>query len=84
MPRISADQSKMGKSIRTNEIKPGDVLFFATGKRKKQVTHSGIVTEASRDDVRFIHSSTSLGVSEDYLSNNYWAKAFLFARRVLD
>ncbi len=84
MPRISGDQSKMGKSIRTNEIKPGDVLFFATGKRKKQVTHSGIVTEATRGDVRFIHSSTSLGVSEDYLSNNYWSKAFLFARRVLD
>jgi hypothetical protein len=84
MPRISADQSKMGKSIRMNEIKPGDVLFFATSKKKKQVTHSGIVTETSRGDVRFIHSSTSLGVSEDYLSNNYWAKAFLFARRVLD
>ncbi|MEP1085953.1 C40 family peptidase [Algoriphagus sp.] len=84
MPRISADQSKMGKSIRVSEIKPGDVLFFATGKRKKVVTHSGIVTEISRGDVRFIHSSTSLGVSEDYLSNNYWSKAFLFARRVLD
>lgn len=84
MPRISADQSKMGKSIRTNEIKPGDVLFFATGRRKKQVTHSGIVTETSRGDVRFIHSSTSLGVSEDYLSNNYWSKAFLFARRILE
>ncbi|MEB2779436.1 C40 family peptidase [Algoriphagus sp. C2-6-M1] len=84
MPRMSTDQSKMGKSIRTKEIKPGDVLFFATGKRRKQVTHSGIVTETSRDDVRFIHSSTSLGVSEDFLSNNYWSKAFLFARRVLD
>lgn len=84
MPRISTDQSKMGKSIRTNEIKPGDVLFFATGKKRKQVTHSGIVTETSRGDVRFIHSSSSLGVSEDYLSNNYWSKAFLFARRILD
>lgn len=84
MPRMSSDQSKMGKGIRTNEIKPGDVLFFATGKRKKQVTHSGIVTETSMGDVRFIHSSTSLGVSEDYLSNRYWSKAFLFARRVLD
>ncbi len=84
MPRISTDQSKMGKSIRTNDIKPGDVLFFATGKKKKQVTHSGIVTETSRGDVRFIHSSTSLGVSEDFLSNNYWSKAFLFARRILD
>jgi cell wall-associated NlpC family hydrolase len=84
MPRISTDQSKMGKSIKSNEIKPGDLLFFATGRKRKLVTHSGIVTEASRGDIRFIHSSTSLGVSEDYLSNRYWSKAFLFARRVLD
>lgn len=83
MPRISADQSKMGKSIRKSEIQEGDVLFFATGRRRNRVTHAGIVTERSRDDIRFIHSSTSLGVSEDYLSNRYWAKVFLFARRIL-
>jgi hypothetical protein len=84
MPRTSAAQSEQGKSLKKNEIKPGDLLFFATGRKRKQVTHSGIVTEASKGDIRFIHSSTSLGVSEDYLSNNYWSKAFLFARRVLD
>jgi probable lipoprotein NlpC len=84
MPRTSASQSEQGKSIKKNEIKPGDLLFFATGRKRKQVTHSGIVTETSKSDIRFIHSSTSLGVSEDYLSNVYWAKAFLFARRVLD
>jgi cell wall-associated NlpC family hydrolase len=84
MPRTSTDQSQQGKSIKKNEIEPGDVLFFATGRKKKQVTHSGIVTETSKNDIRFIHSSTSLGVSEDYLSNPYWSKAFLFARRVLD
>lgn len=83
MPRISADQGKMGKSIRKSEIQEGDVLFFATGRRRNRVTHAGIVTERSRDDIRFIHSSTSLGVSEDYLSNRYWAKVFLFARRIL-
>lgn len=84
MPRMSADQSQMGKKISKNDIKPGDLLFFATSRKRKRVTHAGIATEVSRGDIRFIHSSTSLGVSEDYLSNNYWSKAFLFARRVLD
>lgn len=84
MPRTSASQSEQGKSIKTNEIKAGDLLFFATGRKRKQVTHSGIVTEATKADIRFIHASTSLGVTEDYLSNPYWAKAFLFAKRVMD
>ncbi|MDO9552299.1 MULTISPECIES: C40 family peptidase [Rhodonellum] len=82
MPRTSEAQSGMGKKVPTRNIEKGDVLFFATGKKKKKVTHAGIVTEASRGQVRFIHSSTSLGVTEDNLSNNYWNKAYLFGRRM--
>ncbi|WP_343848607.1 C40 family peptidase [Algoriphagus jejuensis] len=84
LPRVSADQSKVGQKVNINQVKPGDLLFFATGRRKNQVTHSGIVTEVERDDVRFIHASSSLGVTEDFLSNSYWKKAFLFASRLLE
>lgn len=82
LPRTSVDQSKLGKKIPERKIRPGDVLFFATGKKKKEVTHTGIVTEAQKNKVRFIHASTSLGVTEDYLKSAYWTKAFLFARRL--
>ncbi len=83
MPRTSNEQSQLGQKVSKKDIRKGDLIFFATGKKKKQVTHSGIVTEIQGDDIRFIHSSTSLGVSEDYLSNRYWANAFLFAKRIL-
>lgn len=82
LPRTSVEQSKLGKKVPTKKVRPGDVLFFATGKKKKEVTHTGIVTEALRKEIRFIHASTSLGVTEDYLGNSYWAKAFLFAKRL--
>jgi probable lipoprotein NlpC len=84
LPRSSADQSKVGQKINFTQVRPGDLLFFATGKKKNQVTHSGIVTEIDKNDVRFIHASSSLGVTEDFMSNNYWKKAFLFATRLLD
>lgn len=84
LPRQSTDQSKLGQKVNPDQILPGDLLFFATGKRKNQVTHSGIVTEVGEGDIRFIHASTSLGVTEDYLSNRYWSNAFLFAKRLLD
>lgn len=84
LPRRSEDQSKLGQKINLNQVQPGDLLFFATGKKKNQVTHSGIVTEIAKDDIRFIHSSTSLGVTEDFLSNRYWTNAFLFAKRILE
>lgn len=84
MPRISADQARMGKKVNPRELRPGDVLFFATSRRRNRVTHAGIVTEVDRGDIRFIHASTSLGVTEDFLSNRYWNKAFLFGRRILE
>lgn len=84
LPRASAEQSKVGQKVNLTQVKPGDLLFFATGKRRNQVTHSGIVTEVGRDDVRFIHASSSLGVTEDFMSNSYWKKAFLFATRLLE
>jgi cell wall-associated NlpC family hydrolase len=82
LPRTSAEQSKLGKKVPLKKARPGDVLFFATGKKKKEVTHTGIVTETQKNEIRFIHASTSLGVTEDYLGNSYWAKAFLFAKRL--
>jgi cell wall-associated NlpC family hydrolase len=84
LPRRSEDQSKLGEKISLNQVKPGDLLFFATGRKKNEVTHSGIVTEVDKGEIRFIHASTSLGVTEDYLSQSYWNKSFLFAKRILE
>ncbi len=82
MPRTSEAQSKIGKKVSGKKLQKGDVVFFATGKKRRQVTHAGIVTGRSRGHVQFIHSSTSLGVTEDNLNNSYWSKVYLFGRRV--
>ncbi|MDF2158786.1 C40 family peptidase [Algoriphagus sp. CAU 1675] len=84
MPRTSSEQARLGTKVKAGNFKEGDLLFFATGRKKNQVTHAGIVTEVHKGDVRFIHASTSLGVTEDFLSNRYWSKAFLFGRRILE
>ncbi len=84
LPRVSADQAKTGAKVKLNDLKPGDMLFFATGKKKNQITHAGIVTSVkSKKEVRFIHASTSLGVTESNLFSDYYIKRFKRARRVL-
>jgi probable lipoprotein NlpC len=85
LPRSAEGQSKVGKEVKLEELKPGDLVFFATGKKKKQITHVGIVTDKrSRNDIRFIHASTSLGVIEDNIYSAYYEKRFRRARRVID
>lgn len=82
VPRTTSDQSKLGKKISVQKVRPGDLVFFATGKKKKEVTHAGIVTDIKKREVKFIHASTSLGVTESFLGNSYWSKAYLFAKRL--
>lgn len=85
LPRSAEGQSKVGKEVKLEELKPGDLVFFATGKKKRQITHVGLVTEKrSRNDIRFIHASTSLGVVEDNIYSSYYEQRFRRARRVIE
>ena len=83
IPRTSRQQSQFGKPTKRKRLQPGDMLFFATG-RKGRVSHAGLVVAVRGGEVRFIHASSSSGVREDVLSNSYWAPRFLFARRYVD
>ncbi len=85
LPRQTTDQAQMGKKVKVKEVQPGDLLFFATGKKKKQITHVGLVTDVkAKDNIKFIHASTSLGVVETNLYSDYYIKRFRVARRVLE
>lgn len=81
IPRTSDAQSKIGKNVSVRNLQEGDVVFFATGNRRNRVTHAGIVTSTRRGNTLFIHSSTSLGVTEDNVFSPYWSKRIVRARR---
>ena len=83
LPRHSKDQSKEGEKISKGNLKVGDIVFFATGKKKRDINHAGIVSSARGGDIRFIHASTSLGVTESSLNSDYYKKRFRKAKRVL-
>jgi cell wall-associated NlpC family hydrolase len=83
LPRRSSDQADSGKSIDIKTVKPGDLLFFATGGGSR-VSHVGIVHTIENDgEIKFIHASTSKGVIISSLNEKYWNKAYLHAQRVL-
>lgn len=85
LPRQSADQALMGEKVKMKKLQKGDLVFFATGKRRREVTHVGMVTDVrGNEDVRFIHASTSLGVIETNLYSKYYQKRFRFGRRIID
>ncbi|MBC7447468.1 MAG: C40 family peptidase [Hymenobacteraceae bacterium] len=85
IPRSSREQSTFGEELRPRELRPGDLIFFATdGGASRRISHVGLVTETpdvATSDVLFIHSSSSLGVKEDNLKIPYWQRAYVKAVR---
>jgi probable lipoprotein NlpC len=85
LPRSSEAQSKVGQQVKMNDLQPGDLVFFATGNKKNQITHVGLVTDVkAKDNVKFIHASSKLGVVETNLFAEYYQKRFRVARRVIE
>ena len=85
IPRTSAEQSKIGKKVKLDQIKKGDLVFFATGKKKRRVTHVGLVTDIrGKEKKMFIHASSSLGVVETNIYSKYYLKRFRYGRRVIN
>jgi cell wall-associated NlpC family hydrolase len=55
-------------------------VFFKTNGAI-QINHVGLVTKINLQKVIFIHASTSKGIREDDLNQNYWAQSFVKALR---
>ena len=83
LPRISRDIALTGNSIDIKQVSKGDLLFFATRKNSRTISHVGIVTTAREGFVEFIHASTSNGVIVSNMAEKYWYFAFIQARRVI-
>ncbi len=83
MPRISWQQSEVGREVEVNQVAPGDLLFFVPDKGQAgYVSHTGIVTEVNgTENIRFIHASSSRGVREDNLYADYFKGRFVKALR---
>jgi len=77
LPRTTAAQSGIGTRISKDDLLPGDLVFFKTGRGENGL-HVGIYDT----DNAFIHASTSQGVIRSSLDNVYWRKVFWQARRI--
>lgn len=82
LPRTSYAMSNEGKEISKSKAEIGDLIFFKTGGSSK-INHVGIITEIKKDEIFFIHSSSSKGVLVSSTKQNYYAKAFDKIKRVI-
>jgi peptidoglycan endopeptidase LytE len=82
LPRSSNQQAKIGKKVQKSQAQKGDLIFFATNG-SRSINHVGMITEIIGDEIKFIHSSTSLGVIVSSIKEAYYSKRFKQINRVL-
>ena len=75
LPRTTAAQAQRGEAIGRGDLSPGDLVFFRTGGGNR---HVGIYI----GDGRFMHASTSRGVTLSRLDNIYWRRHYWQSRRI--
>jgi probable lipoprotein NlpC len=83
LPRVSRDMAKRGKKVSLKNAKKGDLLFFKTSKRRNRINHVGLIISVKKNQIRFIHATSSRGVITSLLSDTYWKSAFVKVKRIL-
>lgn len=83
LPRTSREMAKMGEKINKSEAQPGDLIFFKNGG-SRVINHVGIVIEVNGDEIKFIHSATSKGVSINSTKDAYYSRNFTQINRIYD
>ncbi len=83
--RTSRSQFTQGEKVSLDEIKPGDLMFFAGRRGGKTVGHVGMAVDIDENgNVKFIHASTRKGVTYGTLPDDgYYSRRYLGARRVI-
>ena len=77
LPREVREQFLVGREIDSDNVKPGDLLFFDTGSNG--ASHVGIAL----DHETFVHAPRTNGVVRiERYTSTYWSRRYLGARRV--
>lgn len=77
LPRSTAGQIKVGRRVRRNKLREGDLVFFH-GSQRRHVSHVGIYLK----DGKFVHASSSRGITVSRLKEEYWDKHWMRGKRI--
>lgn len=82
LPRSSRAMARFGEAIGVDQVRPGDLLFFATGPDPNIISHVAIYI-GQDSIIHAISDGPERGVTMTPLSAGYWTRRVHSARRVL-
>ena len=81
----SYGMAEYGKTVRLNEVKPGDLMFFkGSNISSSKIGHVALVVEVSKEEgIKFIHASSSKGITIDkFNGSKYYVPRYITTKRL--
>ncbi|MEI6263767.1 MAG: NlpC/P60 family protein [Sphingobacteriia bacterium] len=75
LPRTSQEQYKESRRVELEDLREGDLVFFGSGR---SISHVGVYLQNNK----FVHASTSQGVTITDLNDKYWKPKFVGGGRL--
>ncbi len=75
LPRTSQEQYKESRRVELEDLREGDLVFFGSGR---SISHVGVYLQNNK----FVHASTSVGVTITDLNDKYWKPKFVGGGRL--
>jgi lipoprotein Spr len=75
LPRTSQEQFKESRRVELEDLQEGDLVFFGSGR---SISHVGVYLQNNK----FVHASTSQGVTITDLNDKYWKPRFVGGGRL--
>ncbi|MBN2628100.1 MAG: C40 family peptidase [Spirochaetales bacterium] len=82
-PRTSSDQSRAGRLVEKENLKPGDLVFYATGSSRTKITHAALYI-GSNTVIQALSQGPQTGVVITDMDERYWKNRYVTSRRVLN
>lgn len=78
LPRSSGEYKNLGKTLKPEDFKVGDIIVFYGYKNKTAIGHLGIICEANGMQSKFIHASSGKAqqVTITALDTEHYTKRF--------